>query len=109
VHSCIDQRGTCFEEISKMLREAPSTALRRMLPDREILAACEAAEHRFREYSRDIIQVLSLTLRWGISRTHYCFLDKPPVGDNIVPWLQSHDTPLDSTAARVALSVKASS
>jgi len=48
MYNCIDQRGTRFEKISRMLREAPLTALRGMLPDREILMACEAAGHRFR-------------------------------------------------------------
>lgn len=49
MHSCIDQRDTCFEGISEMLREAPLAALRQMLPDREILMACEASGHRFRQ------------------------------------------------------------
>jgi hypothetical protein len=63
MHNSIGQESKRFQEISAMLRESPLTALREMLPDREILAACDAAGHRFRRRFYDpIVTVLHFLL-----------------------------------------------
>ena len=47
-----------------MLREAPLTALREMLPDGEILTACEAVGHRFRQRLYDpVVTVFHFLLK----------------------------------------------
>src|SRR3990172_1999869 len=53
-----------FEEISRMLREAPLTALREMLPDCDILTACKAAGHCFRQRLYDpVVTVFHFLLK----------------------------------------------
>jgi len=62
--SCLDRQRPRFEEISRMLRETPLLALRQMLPDGEILRACEAAGHRFRRRLYDpVVTVFHFLLK----------------------------------------------
>ena len=58
---------------------------------------------------REMDKPLTLLGNLTESGTYCYFLDKQPVGDNIVPWLELHDIPFDATVARVALSVTAGS
>jgi len=46
---CIDKSGAKLEQVRRALREAPLVALRELLTDREILDACRACGHRFRD------------------------------------------------------------
>jgi len=46
---CIDNPKAKLEQIRRALREAPLVALRELLTDQEILDACRACGHRFRD------------------------------------------------------------
>ncbi len=45
---CIGQPATDLKRFGELLRESPLTALRQLLPDEEILHACRAAGHAYR-------------------------------------------------------------
>ena len=45
----IVHRQPSSEEIRQRIREAPLVAIRELLPDQDILDACQACEHEYRD------------------------------------------------------------
>ena len=66
--SCIGKRKAYLEKISGILRESPLSALRQMLPDQEILGACQEVGHRFRNRLYDPVVTLFHFLLQAIQR-----------------------------------------
>src|SRR3972149_4083408 len=60
----IGKRKEYFERIAEILRESPLSALGQMLPDREILNACQEVGHRFRNRLYDpVVSVFHFLLQ----------------------------------------------
>ena len=66
----IVNREATVEEIRGRLRESPLAALREMLPDRAILAACRKCEHTFRWRLYDPVVTVLHYLAQAIQREH---------------------------------------
>jgi len=65
---CIGKRKAYFERISRILRESPLSALRQMLPDKEILSACREVGHRYRNRLYDPVVTVFHFLVQAIQR-----------------------------------------
>jgi hypothetical protein len=64
---CIGQSATDLERFGALLRASPLTALREMLPDEEILDACRAAGHAYRNrlYGPVVTEFCRVLEFWG--------------------------------------------
>ena len=49
MHTCIGTGAENSEEIRRLLREAPLPAIRQLLTDKDILEACAACQHEYRD------------------------------------------------------------